>query len=155
MSGIVHDTETGRKVNIAHSDDDSEAEDVYSYFIDIIKSRLNLESNERIRKFKIDRKLLKPIIKTIPYSATVYGKANDLSHEFEEDVVYTELINSLNQEKFTKKTTKFKTFDTENKEVILTRKDLMQICKIIKSEILKKCNSLDRLKSYFTTKGKL
>ena len=151
VSGILQDSKLGKFVNVGESSDILPPEDIYTHHIDLVKTKfnekvLNDPKYSFLVNFNVNRKLLKKIIMTIPYSVTLYGITNQIINlcEYED-------VNSIN-EKTKKRQIKriYKILDINNNYIVLTKSQIRLMSKLIYDVIIEENTALNKLFKYYS-----
>lgn len=141
---MFKDIELGKMVNIIPSNDTELPNDIYTYFIDIIKETISKYGNDHKMKelmyMKVDRQMLKKIIMTIPYNATVVTIVEQL------------MESSINRIKLEPVNKKYKwEFESENinNKIYLNQKNLYELGNKIQKRIKEEYETLKIVFEYY------
>lgn len=139
LAALLHDFETGKKVNLVPQTNNDKVQDLYAELVEPINKAINKygiinKEYHKFSKIKLSRDLLKTPIMTKVYNVTVIGIANQLK--------------SNTKKKKGKNT--FYLFPTENdKEISLTYQEVFILATIINDQIFELLPSLKGIYKYF------
>ncbi|ORY88691.1 hypothetical protein BCR41DRAFT_343728 [Lobosporangium transversale] len=152
LSAMIQDINLAEKVNLLESSKEMKPEDIYSFMIEPIKSRIKELSFKDIEYSKlallnIDRSFIKVPIMTISYNITPHGICEQLIRDrfIKKDLV--ENIDKPNSKMYL-----YQAIEAEKYgDVLLTIKDISKLSHIIYDSLYVSYPKLNELKEYFNS----
>lgn len=147
LAALLLDIETAKDVNLIPSENNPEVvQDLYAkstisfnkYINDYGKKNKNFSN---LAKVNFSRSIFKQPIMTITYNVSVFGISQQIKSSLEKVKVGN--------------TWHYKTIGIDNKELLLSSKDIYQIAKMTKSKLFKNYPSLGLIYQYFIDVAKL
>ena len=152
LSLLSNETKLFSQLNLVESKSD-EPGDFYTYILDRFLQKINIkienddfknsqekESYIRVKNLEWDRSMVKQIIMTIPYNATVFRMSRYLASNLVE-------LSTLNKKE--KKKAEDTWYSTvEGGEPKVNHKDLIDIAKVLSNTVLEDHEKIEKLRSY-------